>query len=117
MESNKEKIRLYIVAALLAAIATGYLFSTRDVSDDGARIDNIRNELADVQRQQQSVNQRLGTIETGLAESEKRVEYITTTVEIADSRIAESQARAVSNNKLIGECQQILREIRSRGEK
>lgn len=117
MESNKEKIRLYIVATLLAAIAIWYLFSTRDVSDDGARIDNIRNELADVQRQQQSVNQRLGNIETGLAESEKRVEYITTTVENADVRIAESQARAISDNKSIRECQQILREIRSRGKK
>lgn len=114
---NKEKIRLYLVVGLLAVIAIWYLFSTRDVSDDGARIDNIRNELADVQRQQQSVNQRLGTIETGLAESEKRVEYITTTVENADGRIAESQARAISYNKSIRECQQIIREIRERGKK
>ena len=114
---NKEKIRLYLVVGLLAFIFIWYMFSTRDVSDDGARIDNIRNELADVQRQQQSVNQRLGTIETGLAESEKRVEYITTTVENADGRIAESQARAISYNKSIRECQQILRTVRERGKK
>lgn len=117
MESNKEKIRLYLVVGLLAVIAIWYLFSTRDVSDDGARIDNIRNELATTEKQQQSAIDRLGKIESGVTDSQERVNRTETAIGNAEDRIKDGEARVKSSAELIDECQQILREIRSRGEK
>ena len=114
---NKEKIRLYIVATLLAAIAIWYLFSTRDVSDDGARIDNIRNELATTEKQQQSAIDRLGKIENGITDSQERVNRTETAIGNAEDRIKDGEERVKSSAELIDECQSILRTVRERGKK
>ena len=117
MESNKEKIRLYIIIGLLAFIFIGYLFSTRDVSDDGARIDNIRNELATTEKQQQSAIDRLGKIESGVTDSQERVNRTETAIGNAEDRIKDGEARVKSSAELIDECQSILRTVRERVEK
>lgn len=114
---NKEKIRLYLVVGLLAAIAIWYMFGTRDVSDDGARIDNIRNELATTEKQQQYAIDRLGKIESGITDSEERVVGAETAIGNAEDRIKDGEARVKSSAELIGECQSILRTVRERGKK
>lgn len=117
MESNKEKIRIYIIIALLAVIAIWYLFSGTDVSTERGRIDNIRNELATTEKQQQSAIDRLGKIENGITDSQERVNRTETAIGNAEERIKDGEARVKSSAELIDECQSILRTVRARGEK
>ena len=116
-----KKTIIIIAGVVLAGLACWYLFGY--VSDQRARTDAIRDQLDAVSNSQQSVIDRLGKLENGLADSQKQVERISGTVgaaagavNSAQERIEQSQERVRTSAEILADCQRILREVRARGQ-
>lgn len=98
-----------------AAIAFGllfllYLFCGANVPDKGNGVDKVRTEIEAAGQANKELQDRLETA-TGTVE---QLQGSISKAETAAERIAENLAAAERNNR---ECQQILREVRSRSEK
>lgn len=110
------RIATVIVLVVLAWYGVGLLFG------DGARTDEIRNDLREIRSQQQQADKRLEAIERGLADSANKTGAISAGVGEVATGLAEvqrrndtSQAELSSSQSLIGEGKQILKQIRQRG--
>ena len=116
-----KKTVLYIIGAVLFGLLTYFCISSI-LYNNGSGIDAVRNELSDVKTKQQSAIDRLGVVESGLADSQKRVDEITKSVNTASSaiddvtdRIDNSQKRIESSSDAIESSEQIIERVRERG--
>ena len=113
---NKETATLVIVAVVLlvAVFGAGYLLGLRnagtDVSDNGKRIDDIREQLGTaVQHQQQ--------ITSGLAGAVERSDAAAARAGRIEERAGAAAQSVTDAGVLIDECQQIVGRVRNRGKK
>lgn len=105
---------LVCVAVLVAIFCAGYLFGLRnagtDVSDNGKRIDDIREQLGTaVQHQQQ--------ITSGLAGAVERSDAAAARAGRIEERAGAAAQSVTDAGVLIDECQQIVGRVRNRGKK
>jgi septal ring factor EnvC (AmiA/AmiB activator) len=110
------RVGVVLVLVVLAWYGVGLLFG------DGARTDEIRNDIREIRTEQQQADKRLDTIERGLADSAATAGKISEGLGDTSNRLAEVQRRndtskaELSNSQsLIGEGKQILGQIRQRG--
>ena len=115
-----KKAIITTIGVFIAAFFTWYLFG---LYDNGNRTDAIRDQLDAVSRDQQSAIDRLGSIESGLDDSQKQVGRISDTVseaagsvDAAKGRIQQSQERLRTSSEIIEDCQRILKQVRERGQ-
>ena len=114
-QNEKTATLILIVFALLVAIfCAGYLFGLRnagtDVSDNGKRIDDIREQLGTaVQHQQQ--------ITSGLAGAVERSDAAAARAGRIEERAGAAAQSVTDAGVLIDECQQIVGRVRNRGKK
>ena len=113
---NKETATLVIVAVVLLVVVfcAGYLLGLRnagtDVSDNGKRIDDIREQLGTaVQHQQQ--------ITSGLAGAVERSDAAAARAGRIEERAGAAAQSVTDAGVLIDECQQIVGRVRNRGKK
>lgn len=105
---------LIIVALLVAAGSLGYMLGLRNagagVSDNGVRIDDVRNELSTAKEHQREITSGL---ESAVGRSDTAAERAGRIEERAGAA-AQSVGEA---GRLIDECQQIIGTVRNRGKK
>ena len=113
---NKETATIVIVAVVLLVVVfcAGYLLGLRnagtDVSDNGKRIDDIREQLGTaVQHQQQ--------ITSGLAGAVERSDAAAARAGRIEERAGAAAQSVTDAGVLIDECQQIVGRVRNRGKK
>ena len=105
---------LVCVAVLVAIFCAGYLFGLQnagtDVSDNGKRIDDIREQLGTaVQHQQQ--------ITSGLAGAVERSDAAAARAGRIEERAGAAAQSVGEAGRLLDECQQIIGTVRNRGKK
>ena len=109
-------VAILVVTVLLVVIfCAGYLFGLRnasgtDVSDNGKRIDDIREQLGTITEHQRELTAGIDSTEERVARIEGGVQRVSEAAERAEVAITDS-------GKLIDECQQIIGTIRNRGKK
>ena len=113
--ANREKVIIVgiIVAFLLLAVCWfSYCIGLRNtgtnVSDNGIRIDDVRNELSTAQEHQRQITD-------GLAGAVKRSDTATERAERIEERAGAAAQSVTDAGKLIDECQQIIGRVRNRG--
>jgi len=121
VQIKKRDILIGVGVVLIGLLA--YFVYCSNVYDNGNGIDAIRAGLSDIKAKQQSAIDRLGVVENGLTDSQKRVDEIsnsvrtaTDAVDSAESRIEQSQVRVESSANAIITCESILRQVRERGQ-
>ena len=104
---------LVIVVLLVAAGSFGYMLGLRnagaDVSDNGKRIEDVRNELS-------TATERQREITSGLESAVKRSDSIEERSNRIEERAVRSEATVRDAGVLIDECQQIIGRVRNRGQ-
>ena len=100
------------VVAMLLGVAIGYGLGLRntgtDVSDNGIRIDDVRNELSTAQEHQRQITD-------GLENAVQRSDSIEERSNRIEERAGAAAQSVTDAGKLIDECQQIIGRVRNRG--
>lgn len=105
-----DKKALCIASFMLCVVLFGWLLFTeqcKDIHDDGAGVDKVRDDLSTVGDQQQSAIERLEAIESGTRDAQKSADRV-------DAAISAGQAITDDSANLIAEGQRILAGIRQR---
>lgn len=126
MESNKEKIRIYIIIGLLATIAIWYLFSSGAGSSDtvNTRIQQLENRISNAENKQRetssAIEQAQGTardireyaesISAGLGAAQRTVEQGSAKSETARTEVRNARAT-------VEECITVVKDSRERIER
>ena len=105
---------LIVVILLVVIFCTGYMLGLRnagtDVSDNGKRIEDVRNELSTATERQREITSGLeSTVQRSVA-AEERAGRI-------EERAVRSESVVRDAGVLIDECQQIIGRVRNRGQK
>ena len=113
--ANREKavtVGIIVAFLLLAVCWFSYVLGIRntgtDVSDNGIRIDDVRNELSTAQEHQRQITD-------GLAGAVERSDTATERAERIEERAVKSETAVNDAGKLLDECQQIIGNVRNRG--
>ena len=112
---NKETaVAILIVTVMLVVIfCTGYMLGLRnagtDVSDNGKRIEDVRNELS-------TATERQREITSGLESAVKRSDAAEERAGRIEERAVRSESVVRDAGVLIDECQQIIGRVRNRGQ-
>ena len=105
---------LIAVAVLVAVFCAGYMLGLRnagaDVSDDGVRIDDVREQYQHIE-----VNQR--QITSGLAGAVERSDTAAARAGRIEERAGAAAQSVGEAGRLLDECQQIIGTVRNRGKK
>ena len=113
---NKETALAILVAAfvLVVIFCTGYVLGLRnaggDVSDNGIRIDDVREQYQHIE-----VNQR--QITSGLAGAVERSDTAAARAGRIEERAGAAAQSVGEAGRLLDECQQIIGTVRNRGKK
>ena len=107
-------IAIIVVTVLLVVIfCAGYMLGLRnagnDVSDNGKRIEDVRNELS-------TATERQREITSGLESAVQRSDSIEERSNRIEERAVRSEATVRDAGVLIDECQQIIGRVRNRGQ-
>ena len=101
------------LAVLAGAFACGYFLGLRnagtDVSDNGKRIEDVRNELS-------TATERQREITSGLESAVQRSDSIEERSNRIEERAVRSESVVRDAGVLIDECQQIIGRVRNRGQ-
>ena len=114
--TNKETaVAILIVTVMLVVIfCTGYMLGLRnagtDVSDNGKRIEDVRNELSTATERQREITSGLESAVQRSDAAEERAGRI-------EERAVRSESVVRDAGVLIDECQQIIGRVRNRGQK
>ena len=104
---------LVIVVLLVGFFCAGYLLGIRnagaDVSDNGKRIEDVRNELS-------TATERQREITSGLESAVQRSDSIEERSNRIEERAVRSESVVRDAGVLIDECQQIIGRVRNRGQ-
>ena len=104
---------LIVVILLVVIFCTGYMLGLRnagtDVSDNGKRIEDVRNELS-------TATERQREITSGLESAVKRSDSIEERSNRIEERAVRSESVVRDAGVLIDECQQIIGRVRNRGQ-
>ena len=108
-------VAILIVTVLLVVIfCAGYMFGLRnagtDVSDNGVRVDDIREQLGTITEHQRELTAGINSAEEGAARIEGGVQRVSEATERAEVAVGEA-------GRLLDECQQIIGTVRNRGKK
>ena len=113
---NREKavfVGLIVAFLLLAVCWFSYCLGLRnagtDVSDNGKRIEDVRNELS-------TATERQREITSGLESAVQRSDSIEERSNRIEERAVRSEATVRDAGVLIDECQQIIGRVRNRGQ-
>ena len=105
---------LVATALLVAVFGIGYMLGLRNagagVSDNGVRIDNVRNELSTAEERQREITSGLESAVQRSDTAEERAVRI-------EERAVRSESVVRDSGVLIDECQQIIGRVRNRGQK
>ena len=105
---------LIVVILLVVIFCTGYMLGLRnagtDVSDNGKRIEDVRNELS-------TATERQREITSGLESAVQRSDSIEERSNRIEERAVRSESVVRDAGVLIDECQQIIGRVRNRGQK
>ena len=104
---------LIVVILLVVIFCTGYMFGLRnagtDVSDNGKRIEDVRNELSTATERQREITSGLESAVQRSDAAEERAGRI-------EERAVRSESVVRDAGVLIDECQQIIGRVRNRGQ-
>lgn len=105
---------LIVVILLVVIFCTGYMLGLRnagtDVSDNGKRIEDVRNELSTATERQREITSGLESAVQRSDAAEERAGRI-------EERAVRSESVVRDAGVLIDECQQIIGRVRNRGQK
>ena len=124
IEIDKKTIIIIVLGCLL--LASGWLLfgsSRSNVSNDGERIDRIRNDISRIEEQQQRAIERIESVENGLADSTRRLDEVSNGIGETEKdlgtiagAIEQSTERVANDQERIARGQRILEGIRKRGQ-
>ena len=104
---------LIVVILLVVIFCTGYMLGLRnagtDVSDNGKRIEDVRNELSTATERQREITSGLESAVQRSDAAEERAGRI-------EERAVRSESVVRDAGVLIDECQQIIGRVRNRGQ-
>ena len=104
---------LIVVILLVVIFCTGYMLGLRnagtDVSDNGKRIEDVRNELSTATERQREITR-------GLESAVQRSDSIEERSNRIEERAVRSESVVRDAGVLIDECQQIIGRVRNRGQ-
>ena len=109
---------LIVLAVLVGIFCTGYMYGIRtagksdggDVSDNGVRIDDVREQYQRIEVNQQQITSGLESAVQRSDAAEERAGRI-------EERAVRSESVVRDAGVLIDECQQIIGRVRNRGQK
>ena len=113
---NKETALAILVAVIVLVVifCTGYMLGLRnagtDVSDNGKRIEDVRNELSTATERQREITSGLESAVQRSDAAEERAGRI-------EERAVRSESVVRDAGVLIDECQQLVGRVRNRGKK
>ncbi len=125
LEIDKKTIIIIMLGILLIGAGWALFRSPRsDVSNDGERIDRIRNDISRIEEQQQRTIERIESVENGLADSARRLDEVSNGIRTTEKDIGtiagaieQSAERVTNDQERITRGQRILEGIRERNEK
>ena len=115
MDNEKKKYMLCGAVCFVLILLAGY-FLCRDVSDNGAGIKSVRDELTTATEKQHELTKGIAGAETRTDSVQERVGKSEAGIDAATDRAEDVEGKLTSSGELIAKCQQILRDIRARGE-
>jgi len=115
MDSEKKKY-MFCGAICLVLIFICAYFLCRDVSDSGAGIKPIREQLTTATEEQREFTKGIEGAEARIENIQERVSKSEAGIDAATNRAENVERDITSSGELIKECQQILRDICARGE-
>lgn len=115
MSDEKKKYVFCGVFCLVLIFICAY-FLCRDISDSGAGIKPIREQLTTATGKQRALTKRIEGAEARTESIQERVSKSEAGIDAATNRAEDVERDLASSGELIKECQQILRDIRARGE-
>lgn len=115
MDNEKKKYMLCGAICLMLICICAY-FLCRDVSDNGAGIKPIRDELTTATEEQREFTKGIEGAEFRTGNIQERVSKSEAGIDAATNRAENVERDITSSGELIKECQPILRDIRARGE-
>ena len=102
-----KRITVCMLLVLLCAFAVYFIIGTRNVHDNGYRVDKVRTELRNIEATQREETRTINETEKAITRGKERVDDSTrTNKEIADVERADAE--------IITECQSILKRVRER---
>lgn len=110
MNDKKELIKRTFICVLLVVLcyfAVFFIVGTRNVHDNGYRIDKVRNELTNAETTQREETRVIDETEKAISRSQKGIDESTKT-----NKSIEKLER--KDAEIIAECQSILARIRER---
>lgn len=122
-EIDKKTIIIIMLGILLIGAGWELFGSSRsNVSNDGERIDRIRNDISRIEEQQQRTIERIESVENGLADSARRLDEVSNGIRTTEKdlgtiagAIEQSAERVTNDQERIARGQRILDGIRQRG--
>lgn len=117
-----KKTIIIIVLSCLLFLAGWALFGSRStISNNGSRVDAIRDDISRIEQQQQRTIERIESVENELTNSAERLDEISgrireteRNIDSVTSSIEQSAERVTSDQGRIAEGQRILERIRKR---
>ena len=115
MDNEKKKYMLCGAVCFVLILLAGY-FLCRDVSDNGTGTRPIRDELTTATGKQRALTKGIEVVEARTENIQERVSKSEAGIDAATDRAEDVEGKLTSSGELIAKCQQILRDIRARGE-
>lgn len=115
MDNEKKKYMFCGVICLVLIFICAY-FLCQDISDNGAGTRPVREQLTTATEEQRELTNGIEGAEARTENIQERVSKSEAGIDAATNRAEDVERELTSSGELIAKCQQILRDIRARGE-
>ena len=117
MLNVKKKYAAIGAVICLVLMAAGYYLCSRNaVPDNSIRIESAGEQLKSAEGNQQQITDGIGAAEERTENIQERIDQSQERIQSAENRAGNIETNLSDADRIIAECQQILRDIRSRGE-
>lgn len=115
--NENTKYYLFVGVTVMFVLAFAYCISSgKDVHDNGDTAASVGNKIGQAADKQREISQRLERAESAAGDITDSIERSAGAVSAAQDTANSIEAAIEEQRVLIGECQQILADIRGRGE-
>lgn len=113
---KKKYVAIGAVICLVLMAAGYYLCGRSGVSDNSVRIESAREQFEQAEDRQREITDGIEAAEERTEAIQGRIDQSQERIESAENRTDSLETNLSDADRIIAECQQILRNIRSRGE-
>lgn len=116
LNGKKKYVAIGAVICLLLVAAGYYLCSRNGVPDNSIQIESAREQLEQAEEHQREITEGIDAAKERTEAIQGRIDQSQERIQAAEDRAGNIETNLSDADRIVAECQQILRNIRSRGE-